>query len=259
MGKHQLFVEKKRVARSFLKGLNTYDQAAEAQKRVNHRLLTILQQFNLQPGCRLMEVGCCTGLLTELISRKLEPQSLYLNDLVPEFIEPVREKLGETASERIVPFFGDIETIQFPENLDIIISSSAFQWLSDLDGFFRKAAESLRHHGMVAFSMFGEGTFHELSTLIGTGLEYRSFSTIVNLLDSHFSVVLGKVERDRLLFNSPKEVLRHIQETGVSGVGGYQWTPQRLREFQKNYIETFAIEEHVPLSYVSYYFIAQKR
>jgi len=259
VGRHQLFIEKEKVARSFLKGLDTYDDAAVVQKLVNERLIAILKSFRGAEHSRILEIGCCTGLLTELLLEYVEPERLYLNDLVPEFYSLVTGKLGSSYDKQLIPLFGDIEALEIPENVDLVISSSAFQWLSDLPAFFNNISGSLEKGGVILFSMFGAGTFHEVKELIGTGLDYRPFQAVRDMLDQKFRIIHCCVERDRLFFTQPTDVLKHIQATGVGGVGGYDWTPRRLESFIAQYNNQFRSDDGVSLSYVSYYFAAQKR
>ena len=260
MGRHQIFIEKERVAKSFRRGMATYDNGAVVQKLVNERLVSLLQKYaKTATNQSVLEVGCCTGLLTELLCRTLQPERLYLNDLVAEFQTPVLKRLDEATKPLLIPCFGDIEKIALPDRLDLVISSSAFQWLSDLPAFFANISKKLDENGAIVFSMFGEGTFHELSELIGSGLSYHRFQAVRDMVDIPFRITHCAIERDQLFFEHPRNVLKHIQETGVSGVGGFTWTPRRLERFISDYRQRFSSKSGVSLSYVSYYFVATKR
>lgn len=259
MGRHQIFIEKDRVARSFLRGMSTYDSEAIVQRQVNKRLLALLANLEKTDCRRILEIGCGTGMLTELLNNYFEPDCLYINDLVPECYHPVINRLPESARSRIRPLFGDMDQCSLPSELDLVVSSSALQWLADLEGFMEKVKTALTDTGILAFSMFGEETLHELTQLTGAGLRYHSFKTVRDLVHDNLRIIHCSVERDQLFFKQPKDVLRHIQATGVGGAGGYTWTPRRLEQFVENYRRSFATDQGVPVSYVSYNFIAEQR
>lgn len=251
-------VVKERVARAFLRGRQSYDREAVIQRAVNERLLYLLERGPDEMR-RVLEVGCCTGMLTEEIVRRHAPDLLFVNDLVEKFFETVSERLPEGDRARLQPWFGDIERCALPGQLDLVVSSSTLQWLDDLDAFFARMAGVLVPGGRLIFSMFGRETLGEVSELTGVGLDYPTFRQVRDALDHHFRIDHGEVLRDRLSFSEPRAVLRHIQATGVGGVGGYTWTPRRLEHFCREYRRRFGDEQGVGLSYVSYLFTAEKR
>jgi malonyl-CoA O-methyltransferase len=251
-------VAKERVARAFLRGRQSYDREAVVQRAVNDRLLLLLDRGQGRVR-RVLEVGCCTGMLTEEIARRYTPELLFVNDLVEQFFETVSVRLSGAYRPRLRPWFGDIERCELPGELDLVVSSSTLQWLDDLDGFFARMAGALVPDGRLVFSMFGRETLGEITELTGVGLRYPSFRQVRDGLDQRFRIDHGEVIRDRLSFPDPLAVLRHIQATGVGGVGGYTWTPRRLEQFCQGYRRRFGDGQSVSLSYVSYLFAAEKR
>lgn len=253
--------DKDRVARAFLRGLASYDQEAVVQGSVNGRLLEIISSFakTKVPVRRVLEVGCCTGMLTEATCRLLQPDEYFLNDLVPQFFQAVQDRLAPELRSRLRPCFGDIERCNVPEEIDVVVSSSTLQWLDNLEAFFGRIARILTGNGRLVFSMFGRETLGEVTELTGVGLSYPSFSEVRDLLELRFRIHHSDVVRDKLFFATPLDVLRHIQATGVGGVGGYAWTPRRIERFAEKYRERFSGHRGVELSYVSYLFAADKR
>jgi malonyl-CoA O-methyltransferase len=252
-------IEKDRVARSFLRGLPTYEDQAVVQRLVNERLLSLLVGLGRRRYARILEVGSCTGMFSSLLYETFAPELFFLNDLVPEFFQTVKKKLTPGKSTEILPLFGDIEYLELPEKLDLVASSSTFQWLEDLPRFFAKVQRSLTDGAVFGFSMFGDETFYEIRDLTGTGLKYPSFAEVRDQVADNFKIVHADIDRDHLHFDHPREVLGHIRATGVGGVGGFNWTPRRYERFVKDYYEKFSTDQGLMLSYVSYLIIAQKR
>lgn len=252
-------LDKDRIALSFLRGGDSYDRHAGVQHELGLRLLTMLENLPQGSYHKVLEIGCCTGGLTEQLLDRIAVDRLYLNDLVPDFYDRVRSRLRNSPPCEVVPCFGDIESLPLPEPLDLVISSSTFQWLVDLPALLQNIAAALQPSGVLAFSLFGPGTLGEFTALTDVGLEYRPLDTLRAQLQPSFNIEMLESFEDQLMFKTPREVLRHLQATGVSGVGGLRWTPQRLRHFEEQYSQRFGDPSGVPLTYVSFCVVASKK
>lgn len=252
-------IQKDRVARSFLRGLKTYETEAVVQKRVNERLIGRIEEVGRTRYERILEIGSCTGMFSHLLNERFRPSVFFLNDLVPEFYQTVLKKLNENRPDRLYPLFGDIEHLELPADLDLVASSSTFQWLDDLSRFYPKVKWALNSEGLFAFSMFGADTYYEIKELTGAGLDYPSFTEVLDQVSRDFQIIHADVNRDLLHFDHPRDVLNHIRSTGVGGVGGFSWTPRRYERFIEEYIAGFSTEQGVMLSYTSYLVIGRRR
>jgi malonyl-CoA O-methyltransferase len=208
---------------------------------------------------RVLEIGCCTGAMTEMFLARYTVGLFYLNDLVPDFYDSVRKRLAGRTDGVIAPLFGDLEELDLPTDLDLVLSSSTFQWLADLAGFFRKIAGSLTDQGYLAFSLFGPGTLAEFKQLTGIGLEYLALDAVLDMLKNDFVVHSSSTERYQIFFPSPREVLRHLQATGVGGVRDFRWSSRTLRAFEGHYVQRFGSPDGIPVTYVTSSVIASKK
>lgn len=252
-------VNKDKVARSFLRGKYTYDAHAKIQKKVSQNLINRLSLYPKVNHRKVLEIGCCTGNLTELLLQNFRIEKLYLNDLVSHFQEHVCRRVSPFNEGEIIPMFGDIETLELPKNLDLVVSSATFQWLADLRAFFGRIAQAIEPGGYLAFSIFGPGTLIEFKKVTGIGLEYLAVGEILDMLEDDFHIEEEETTKDQLFFSSPKEILRHLQATGVGGVQDFTWTPGKLRKFEKNYSDRFGGSSGIPVTYMSSYIIASKK
>ncbi len=252
-------LDKKKIARSFLRGHSTYDSHAKIQYKVSQYLVDKLSQHHKISYDRVLEIGCCTGNLTELLLRNFNIESLYLNDLVPHFHKHVSRRVSPIKQCEIIPLFGDIEELVLPDALDLIVSSATFQWLTDLPQLFKRISHALKPDGYLAFSIFGPGTLREFKDITGIGLEYSAVGKILDMLEENFHIEEEITTKDQLFLSSPKDVLRHLQATGVGGVQDFRWTPGKLRQFDRNYAEKYGSPSGVPVTYMSSYIIAAKR
>jgi malonyl-CoA O-methyltransferase len=251
--------DKEKISRSFLRGKETYDQHARVQREVGRKLVGMLAEYPEIRYDRVLEIGCCTGAMTEMFLDRHAAGLLYLNDLVPDFHKTVQQRFAGRTESVIAPLFGDIEELDLPPDLDLVLSSSTFQWLTDLSGFFVKIANSLADHGYLAFSLFGLGTLIEFKQLTGVGLQYLALRNILDMLKKDFDVQFSDTERYQIFFASPRDVLRHLQATGVGGVSDFRWTSRALRNFEEQYIRWFSTSAGVPVTYVTSYVIASKK
>ncbi len=252
-------LNKDKIARCFLRSLASYDRAAEVQNKLAARLLQLLAGFPDNVFTSVLEIGCCTGTLTEKLCSEKPVQKLYCNDLVPEFEDLLRKKLSCYHSMQFLPCFGDIEELELPPELSLIISGATFQWLSDFPTFLKRLGRDLPQGACLAFSLFGPGTLREFSSLTKVELAYMSDNTLKNLLDIDFELLHHTEYQDTLYFQTVKEILGHVRDTGVGGVSEYKWSKQSLQEFETAYINKFASDKGLPLSYASSCFVARRR
>lgn len=254
-----LALNKKKVAQCFRRSLPTYDAAALVQNDLAGRLLQSLDILPDSAFHRVLEIGCCTGVLSEMLCGKKSVETLYLNDLVSEFEDVVLKRLSRYGSTQFMSCFGDIETLILPSDLSLVLSGATFQWLSDLPAFIARLGHELQSGSYLAFSMFGPGTLKEFSSLTSVELHYHSDQEILSLLQRDFIVESYDPYEDQLFFPSIREIMNHIRATGVGGVSEYQWNKETLKAFETRYVTEFGGEEGLPVSYVSSCYVARKR
>jgi malonyl-ACP O-methyltransferase BioC len=252
-------LNKERVAHCFRQAIATYDLHATVQQRIGERLLKLAGQHPAISYEQVLEIGCCTGILTEMLCRQHRISTLFLNDLVSDFAKVVKARIPADRTPEICPLFGDIEAMPLPHDLDLIVSSSTFQWLSDLPAFLPRLVPALRDRGFLVFSIFGPGTLMEFTELTGVGLSYRSPEQIAGLLDPHFILEHQQTLQDQLFLPSPRDVLHHLRDTGVGGVRTHRWTSSTLKLFEQQYKARFGTPEGVPVSYTSTCYIVRKK
>lgn len=252
-------IDKKLVEDSFRASGPTYEEKAVVQKLISRQLVTYLGAICDQNFISALEIGCCTGYLTEFLCHRFGVKEIYINDLVEAFCQQTCNRLKASDCNLILhPFPGDIESLLLPEGIDLVISSSTLQWMTDLEGLLKRIKCCLNDKGYLAISIFGQGTMKEISSLTGRGLQYCAEETLQEIVTNEFEVELFTTDTNTLYFPSVRSILRHIQQTGVGGVGQSRWTKSSLKSFENQYQLQFGSDKGLPVTYLSHYIVAKK-
>ena len=251
-------LDKKLIADSFRASGSTYEENAAVQKKISRQLVKLLKDIDSINYSRVLEIGCCTGILTDSLVGIGPINKIYLNDIVEEFCSISAERIGGRVDQlELLP--GDIEKCLLPVELSLVVSSATLQWMVNLPALLEKIHGSLSCGGYLVFSLFGPGTMQEISSLTGRSLHYNSSQELRDMLTAHFQLVSIKSDSHKLYFQSVREVLQHIRQTGVGGLGRSKWLPGRFKEFERQYRSRYVSDKGLPLSYASTFVVARKK
>ena len=248
-------MDKKLIAERFAKAATTYTQEACVQHQIAERMTALLSEHIAIPLQKVVEFGCGTGNLSRMIYSQFQPQELLLNDLC--------SKMGDRCTdlfEKGVDFVeGDAEQIAFPNNRDLITSCSTLQWFESPNAFFKKCKAELSAEGYLAFSTFGKKNMEEIRHTTHQGLSYLSLDELCQSLADDYDILHADEQIIEQYFDEPKQVLRHLKATGVTGISNPRWTPRILMQFCEQYGKLYTYKEGVRLTYHPIYIIAKKK
>lgn len=248
-------IDKNRIRKRFARSASSYHQAAEVQRDMAE---TLLDQLFMADGRsefqRILEAGCGSGLLTDRLEERLLFERLYLLDLVDEWSDFHQKRPG---TEFIT---GDIEQVELPHDLDLVISNALFQWIGDLPRLLGRFADALCPGGILAFTTFGPENLREVAALTDRGLAYPGREELLAMLEKHFEPLACREETVTCFFERAVDILRHFKATGVTATGGTAWSRARQAAFETGYREHFMAEDgRLPLTYHPITLIARKR
>lgn len=253
-------VDKETVKKRFGKGIATYEKHAVVQKRICKKLTDCLKETAIASCKNFLEVGCGSGLLTNEILKSIHPEKFYVNDIVPETKVEIETVFKKHYFSQWTFLEGDAEKIDFPDNLDLVLSTSTLQWFNSLSSFFHKVHGSLKSNGIFAFSTFGPENFKEIRTTLNIGLHYHHKNNLLLMLVESFDILHIHEYDDILCFQDPFEVLKHIKYIGANGINVPSLSRKDLRHFEKEYYKRNCFYEkgHVTLTYQPIIVIAKK-
>lgn len=229
-------------------------------KKITLTLSNLIQHYCLSNQLdHVLDIGCGSGQLSRLLLQKTNVQRLYLNDLYPQ----IMMHCGDFDLNSVEFYIDDIERLDLAVCFDLIMSSSALQWVIDLNQLFSKIAAHLKPQGLLCFSTFGVDNLTEIKQLTGQGLHYHSAATIQAYLSNHgFEILHFSEAFECLSFDHPKQVLQHLKATGVTATAtDFKWSKTTLHQFYHDYERFVSIDGEgqrlYPLTYHPIYCIAR--
>lgn len=215
------------IQKRFAKNLDTYNDNAKIQKKMAERLLSFLDRKDFDD---ILEIGCGTGFLTQLVNDKFNFKTYTANDIVKSCEKYVKEINPEI---NFIP--ADIEKAveNSDKKYDLIISNAAFQWVENLKSFIKLLVSKLNDGGILLFSTFGPENFREVNFVLGKTLPYYSANELQEIIKDYKNIV--EQEMHVMAFKTPKDILKHIKSTGVNALEMVSWTKTDMQKFENGY------------------------
>ncbi len=215
------------IQKRFAKNLDTYNDNAKIQKKMAERLLSFLDRKDFND---ILEIGCGTGFLTQLVNEKFSFKTYTANDIVEsceKYVKEINPKIN------FIP--ADIEKAveNSDKKYDLIISNAVFQWVENLESFIKLLVSKLNDGGVLLFSTFGPENFREVNFVLGKTLPYYSTNELQEIIKGYKSVV--EQEMHVMAFKTPKDILKHIKSTGVNALEMVSWTKTDMQKFENGY------------------------
>lgn len=251
-------LQKDLVIKRFKKSIKSYDDHALVQKDIVDILLGILKKHvNTDYITNIFEIGSGTGILTKSLINIISKNNTcyYVNDLINDY-QMIYDNMDYSFKGYVM---GDAEKINYPENMDLIISSSTFQWITNKSHTLKKIYNSLVEKGYFLVSSFSEKNLKEIRKITGMGLNYLKKYQAEELISEYFNLIYTEERIIELLFDDPMQILFHLKSTGVNSLGNIFWKKSDLENFCNLYKLNFSTPEgKVKLTYNPTFYLAKK-
>lgn len=212
---------KEKISESFSKSVQNYHQKAEIQQKVAKGLASSIKPWKeiIPPG-PVLEVGCGTGFLSELMLNEFPNREFVLTDASPEMVAFTKERFK--GQERVNFEVFNVDDIKNPEpTYSLIISNFAAQWFEDTAIGLEQLTQMLNPGGLLLTAFPGNHSFMEwYECCLELGLPYTANSlpdveeVVVKL--SLNPVQVDYYENDLFQdFSSSLDFLKHLKEIGA--------------------------------------------
>jgi len=267
-------INKTQMQKNFSQNALTYDQYAVVQKEMARELL--LKIISTGKYFRnILEIGCGTGFLTELLAKEYPLAQITATDIAPEMIVVARTKLAFFSNIDYFVADGEnpmLDNVFFAPPFDLIVSSAVFQWFTDYEAAFTQYHTYLEPGGNLIFSTFGAGTFKELYSCLKDGQKGKASCKIGDpkipnkkevfienkhlkkvMLDAGFQFASVEEITKMEYFNSSRHFLRALKRIGANNYLTEELAVQGLGSgifsLVKSYNAMFLDERGVPATY----------
>lgn len=143
----------------------TYDRVAEPQTRWGR---VVLDRLPLDGAERVLDAGCGTGRVTELLAERLPQGRVVAVDASAAMIEAARTRL-EPFGDRVEYIVADLgRPLPLGEPVDAILSTATFHWVPDHDALFVNLAAVLRPGGRLVAQCGGVGNIESVRRVLST-------------------------------------------------------------------------------------------
>lgn len=246
---------KRRIAQSFDRAANRYEEAAELQRDVANRLAARLSEIALPQRPQVLEIGCGTGFLTSVL-RELAPRALIVAaDLSLPMVARARQLAG-TQATRWVCMDGERPALQQAPRYDLICTSLAAQWFVDLESALARLARTLMPGGTLAYATLAQGTFRQWREAHGRlGLTARThgYPSVEQLQRMWPTGGSGSVDSEELLTRhaTPLAFLTQLRRLGAQtpAPGSQPVGPAALRRVIRSMQRPEGIEISYQIAY----------
>ena len=196
-----------------------YDRYADLQAKVAEWLAEDIAVQQLPSNGRVLEIGCGTGLLGAALIDRLGDAHWLMTDIAPAMVARTAARFA--GDRRVVVGLMDGERPHGDDRYDLICSSLAMQWFSDLESALRRLRSRLAPGGLLAFTTLTDGSFAEWRA----AHRDRSFGT-PDYLSPAALEILGlsvRVTCHQVRYGSARAFLHALKKIGAgSPRSGYQ-------------------------------------
>jgi malonyl-CoA O-methyltransferase len=238
--------DKQAIRRRFERAAAAYDIFSVVQREMAERLV---EQIEREPSS-ILDLGCGTGYLTELLLERFPQARIDAVDFAPAMIEQARARVPDANFLTC-----DIEELEpEPASYDLIASNATIQWLTEPERTLARLAESLSARGELQLSTFGPRTFWELDEVLSElgcerGLNLLSAQKWETLLaGAGISRIRTQSCEERFSYPDCAAFLRSVKSSGA-GYAPRVLAPGTLSEAMRRYDERFDDDAGVSATY----------
>jgi len=208
-------LNKKRIREDFSNAASSYDAAAIVQTEICERTLERLQMLKLEPK-RILDIGSGTGKSVRALKSFYPKAHVIASDFALPMLTQSNCEPAVCCDAQMLPLNS--------ASVDLIFSTSTFQWCEDLNHLFAECARILKPGGTLVFSTFGPDTLKELRQSWAQIDEQKHVHDFIDmhhigdiLLANHYHDPVVDREMIVIEYQSIKQLMHDLKATGSRG------------------------------------------
>jgi trans-aconitate 2-methyltransferase len=136
----------------------SYDRVSSPQVEM---ALPVLDRLSLRGDETVLDAGCGSGRVTELLLERLPEGHVVAVDSAPSMVEHARESL----CDRATVLCQNLTELELDEPVDAVFSNAVFHWIADHDLLFARLAAALKPGGTLVAQCGGKGNIDHFRRL----------------------------------------------------------------------------------------------
>ena len=219
------------IVQEFSRFAKQYDTYNIIQSEVAKKLVSMIDKRNYNS---IIDIGCGSGLVYKnIVDKSISFEQFTAVDFSMEMlnVHPSSKNIEKKYFD-----FNDRESFNSLNSYDIVISSSALQWSSDLDMTIKEISKLSTES---YFSFFTSNTFSTLHRVAGIKSPIYSQESIKKILTKYYNCSFEVVEY-HLSFDKVYDMFQYIKKSGVSGgdkILTYSQIKELIRSYPLDYLE----------------------
>ncbi len=222
--------------KSGLHAHHTHEFSRRAKSYTTHNIIQkkvvqkLVSSINSQPK-KILDLGCGSGAVYDLINWEITHFTGIDKADQMCALHPINDKITLLHED-----FENATLLQSLGHFDMVISSSAMQWASDLEKLLENIAKITDE---VAFAIFCDGTFKTIYEMTHMQSFLPKSDHLTKILQKYFACTC-EIKTYRLDFPDNISKFRYIKQSGVSGGKrklNVEQTRKLIREYPHDYLE----------------------
>jgi malonyl-CoA O-methyltransferase len=258
-------LNKSDIGRSFSRAAQSYDGAAQLQRRVADTLLGYLPE---QVSGPVLDLGCGTGYSLPALRDRIDKGLLLGLDLAPGMVRYAADQYQNSVNYFVC---GDAEDLPLADvSVATLFSSLAVQWCENLAGLMFEIERVLQVGGRAVIATLGPDTLQELRSAwaeVDGYVHVNQFAERADLAKaiSEAGLVLEAWHESKevMQYERLSELTRELKNLGAHNVNGGRpeglTSRQRLQALTKHYEQYRDAEQKLPASYQLWYIQVSKQ
>jgi trans-aconitate 2-methyltransferase len=202
-----------------------YDRLSTPMERLGRE---VLERLELRGDETVLDAGCGSGRLTELLIARLPRGAVIGVDASASMIDAARRRLGDGADLRVADLVGlDLAPV------DVVFSTATFHWIADHDALFASLRGVLRPGGRLVAQCGGAGNISTVHAAAGAVAVREPFT-------AHFAGWRGPWN-----FATPQDTEQRLAAAGFQDIRCWPAERPVTPEDPREYLRTINLGAHL--------------